>query len=65
MKPHPLTRDTIPITLGHEFSGVVKEVGPGVTSVSVGQRMELRADAFPGEVFEGKKGFLAIEWFLA
>ena len=28
-----------PITLGHEFSGTVKSVGPGVTRVSPGDRV--------------------------
>lgn len=27
--PHPVTGDAIPITLGHEFSGVVAEIGDG------------------------------------
>ena len=30
---------TTPVTLGHEFSGVVEEVGPGVTRVSPGDRV--------------------------
>ncbi|GAA5853093.1 hypothetical protein JCM8547_000199 [Rhodosporidiobolus lusitaniae] len=28
--PHPLTGSTVPATLGHEFSGVIEEVGEGV-----------------------------------
>ena len=27
--PHPLTGGAVPITLGHEFSGVVAELGQG------------------------------------
>lgn len=38
-KPHALTGDTAPIILGHEFSGDVVEVGPGVTNVKVGDRV--------------------------
>jgi L-iditol 2-dehydrogenase len=30
---------TTPVTLGHEFSGIVEEVGPGVTRVSPGDRV--------------------------
>ncbi|KAF1948684.1 GroES-like protein [Byssothecium circinans] len=30
--PHPITHSTIPITLGHEFSGVVTQVGSKVSS---------------------------------
>ncbi|KAJ4990835.1 hypothetical protein SVAN01_03624 [Stagonosporopsis vannaccii] len=35
--PHPCTNDTIPITLGHEFSGVVTELGPDVSGFEIGQ----------------------------
>ncbi len=38
-KPHPLSGEKAPVVLGHEFSGEVVEVGPGVTKVSVGDRV--------------------------
>ncbi|WEV72475.1 2,3-butanediol dehydrogenase [Bifidobacterium sp. ESL0790] len=34
--PHPLTGKTVPITLGHEFSGEVVKVGSAVTDLKVG-----------------------------
>ena len=37
--PHALTGESIPITLGHEFAGVVAEVGAGVADVAVGDRV--------------------------
>ena len=37
--PHPLTGGGVPITLGHEFSGVVAELGSGVTGFSEGDRV--------------------------
>lgn len=37
--PHPLTGETVPITLGHEFAGVVVELGEGVTDLRVGDRV--------------------------
>ena len=37
--PHPLTGESVPITLGHEFAGVVAEVGAGVDDVRVGDRV--------------------------
>ena len=37
--PHPLTGGAVPITLGHEFAGVVAELGAGVTGVSEGDRV--------------------------
>ncbi|MET8805960.1 2,3-butanediol dehydrogenase [Streptomyces sp. NPDC004546] len=37
--PHPLTGETVPITLGHEFAGVVRELGDGVGDLRVGDRV--------------------------
>lgn len=37
--PHPLTGGTAPITLGHEFSGTIVEVGEGVTKWNVGDKV--------------------------
>ena len=31
--PHPLTGQEMPVVMGHEFAGVVAEVGDGVTNV--------------------------------
>ena len=38
-QPHPLTGAMPPQILGHEFSGTVVEVGPGVTDLAVGDRV--------------------------
>lgn len=37
--PHPISGEDAPITLGHEFSGVVYEVGEGVDDIDVGQHV--------------------------
>lgn len=37
--PHPLTGEQIPVGLGHEFAGVVAELGDGVTGLRVGDRV--------------------------
>jgi (R,R)-butanediol dehydrogenase/meso-butanediol dehydrogenase/diacetyl reductase len=42
-KTHPLTGQQPPVTLGHEFSGVVTAIGEGVDQVKVGDRVS--ADA--------------------
>lgn len=38
-RPHPLTGETAPVTLGHEFSGTVEELGEGVSGLSIGDRV--------------------------
>jgi (R,R)-butanediol dehydrogenase / meso-butanediol dehydrogenase / diacetyl reductase len=37
--PHPLSHEEMPVTMGHEFSGTVEEVGEGVTGVAVGDNV--------------------------
>lgn len=37
--PHPLTGQQLPLTLGHEFSGVITDIGAGVTGWSEGDRV--------------------------
>jgi len=46
--PHPITGETIPVTLGHEMSGVITEVGPGVTGFEVGQQCAVQPTIFCG-----------------
>lgn len=38
-KPHRLTGRMAPLTIGHEFSGVIAELGEGVTGYKVGDRV--------------------------
>ncbi|MBK0421310.1 2,3-butanediol dehydrogenase [Leucobacter sp. CSA2] len=37
--PHPLSHEESPVTLGHEFSGTVSELGEGVDDLAVGDRV--------------------------
>ena len=37
--PHPLSHEESPVTLGHEFSGTVSEVGEGVTGLAKGDNV--------------------------
>lgn len=38
-QPHPLTNEVAPVTLGHEFSGEIVEIGEGVSDYQVGDRV--------------------------
>lgn len=37
--PHPISGESAPITMGHEFSGVVYAVGEGVEDIQIGQQV--------------------------
>ncbi|MFT4728002.1 MAG: (R,R)-butanediol dehydrogenase/meso-butanediol dehydrogenase/diacetyl reductase [Granulosicoccus sp.] len=41
VKPHPVSGAALPIILGHEFSAVVAEVGPEVSTVQPGERVAI------------------------
>lgn len=38
-KPHPLTKETAPVTMGHEISGEIVKVGESVKNFQVGDRV--------------------------
>ncbi len=37
--PHPISGETAPVTMGHEFSGVVEALGEGVDDLAVGDHV--------------------------
>ncbi|USP81822.1 uncharacterized protein yc1106_09096 [Curvularia clavata] len=47
-EPHPCTNDKIPITLGHEFSGTITEVGSPDSAFSVGQNVCIQPTIYCG-----------------
>ncbi|KIW34205.1 chlorophyll synthesis pathway protein BchC [Cladophialophora immunda] len=56
--PHPITGETLPLTLGHEFSGVVEEVGEGVTNVKPGDRVCVQPTIYDGSCRACKRGLV-------
>lgn len=55
-EPHYVSKDVAPIVMGHEFSGVVEEVGEGVTSVQPGDKVVVEPILACGECAACKKG---------
>lgn len=47
-EPHPVTGESLPIPIGHEFAGEVIEVGDGVTTTSVGDRVAVNPIIYCG-----------------
>jgi (R,R)-butanediol dehydrogenase/meso-butanediol dehydrogenase/diacetyl reductase len=47
-RPHPITGRSAPLTLGHEFSGVVASTGSGVERPRVGERVAVDPVVFCG-----------------
>ncbi len=37
--PHPLTGETLPVVMGHEFAGRIAELGDGVEGLAIGDRV--------------------------
>lgn len=48
-EPHPLTGETAPIPMGHEFSGTVSEVGANVSTLPVGNHVAVNPILSCGE----------------
>jgi (R,R)-butanediol dehydrogenase/meso-butanediol dehydrogenase/diacetyl reductase len=40
-EPHPLTHAQVPLVMGHEFSGVITDIGEGVTGWAEGDRVAI------------------------
>lgn len=55
-QPHPLTGASAPLILGHEFTGIVVEVGAGVNTVKVGDLVAPDACQHCGECVTCRSG---------
>ena len=56
--PHPITNEKIPLTLGHEFSGVVEEVGEGVYDINVGAKVTIQPIIYDGTCGACREGII-------
>jgi len=56
LTPHPVTKETVPITFGHEFSGTVTSLGSGVTNFNVGQKVSIQPTIYDGSCFACHNG---------
>jgi len=54
--PHPITGETLPLTLGHEFAGEVVEVGDDSDGVKVGDQVAIEPVFRCGECAACKRG---------
>ncbi|TVY23415.1 (R,R)-butanediol dehydrogenase [Lachnellula hyalina] len=51
VNPHPVTKETLPVTFGHEFSGTITSLGSGVTEFKVGQKVSIQATIYDTTCF--------------
>jgi len=57
MEAHPLTGQKPPLTMGHEFSGTIVEIGEGVTRHRIGERVSIEPLIYCGECYACKRGY--------
>jgi (R,R)-butanediol dehydrogenase / meso-butanediol dehydrogenase / diacetyl reductase len=55
-EPHPVTGTSLPVILGHEFSGAVEAVGSAVTSLRAGQRVAAMPQIYCGQCRQCRAG---------
>ncbi|WP_254767703.1 2,3-butanediol dehydrogenase [Salinilacihabitans rarus] len=55
-EPHPVSRETAPIRMGHEYSGVVTGVGSAVTDFEPGDAVAVNPILYCGECRQCRRG---------
>jgi (R,R)-butanediol dehydrogenase/meso-butanediol dehydrogenase/diacetyl reductase len=55
-EPHPISQETAPIRMGHEFSGRVSEVGPSVTGLGAGDAVAVNPILYCGDCRQCREG---------
>ncbi len=56
--PHPITKENVPLTLGHEFGGTIEEVGEDVHGIKVGSRVAVQPIIYDGTCNACKEGYI-------
>lgn len=56
--PHPITKEKVPLTMGHEISGIVEEIGEGVDDIKVGSRVVVQPIIYDGTCNACKEGYI-------
>lgn len=55
-EPHPVSGDIAPVTMGHEFSGVISEMGDDVTGLEEGEPVAVNPILYCGECRQCREG---------
>lgn len=55
---HPITKEKVPLTIGHEFSGYIEEVGEDVHDIKVGARVTIMPIIYDGTCGACKDGYM-------
>ena len=56
--PHAITKEMIPLTVGHEFSGVIEEVGEDEANLNIGERVCVQPIIYDGTCAACKAGYI-------
>lgn len=57
MEAHPISGQKPPLTLGHEFSGTIVEVGEDVLGHQIGERVAVEPLIYCGDCYACKRGY--------
>lgn len=56
--PHPITREQVPLTMGHEISGIVEQTGESVDDITVGARVVVDPLIYDNTCIACKEGYI-------